>query len=150
MDIDAVAQYINQQRGLLFSPYGYIDRTTALIFDAKQIRNAWRENRTYQWGHYDGSGEPIRMSIKDYFKNFVIDRNYLGRANIVTGPLKAQGNSIVNIREQFPDAIIAQFHVPGRDVKFSGMDWTTLYCVLVPDQQKGWSLIALVHDQWTI
>lgn len=148
-DIAALTEFIEPNQGLTFSPYVYVEEI-AVVLSADQLVKAWEVNRSYKWGYYDGSGEPISLKIKDYFKEFVYDNTYENRAKLVIDLKKSSGNTIVNISTVFPDATIVEFHVPGSNPKYGGMDWSSLYCVLVSKNNYGWWLVALVHDQWTI
>jgi len=42
-----------------------------------------------------------------------------------------------------------EYHFPGFDKKYEGMDWASLRLVLI-EAKDGWKLVGIVHDQWTI
>ena len=37
-------------------------------FTRRQVRNLGRTHRVYNWGDYDGTGEPIRLTWRKYFE----------------------------------------------------------------------------------
>jgi len=61
----------------------------------------------------------------------------------------SSGNLINNIRESYPAAIIVEYHFPGFEEKYGGMDWTSLWLVF-EKQGSEWYLVGLVHGEWTI
>lgn len=149
-DIDALAELIEPGRGLTFSPYGYVEPTGVVILRPTEFVQAWVTNKNFIWGRFDGSGEPIALPIRDYFERFVYDAEFDAAPVVAVDRVVGRGNTRPNHAEAFPNATVVEFHVPGTDPEYGGMDWSSLRCVLVPRRGGGWWLIGLVHDQWTI
>ncbi|RIE01964.1 hypothetical protein [Cohnella faecalis] len=103
---------------------------------------------TYEWGSADGSGDPIRLTFRDYFEKFVYDQDFADAPNVSAGKLLGTGNTPSNILEVYPKASFVEYHYPGTD-KNGGMDWKSLVVVFVPSG-SDWKLVSIVHGQWTI
>ncbi len=147
-DIEKLSSYIHPEKGLLFSPYGHIEKKTALTFKAGGLP-AWDDPKLYKWGSYDGSGEPISLTFRDYFKKFVYDQNFAEAEKVGQNEILGQGNTLVNIGDIYPDSTYFDYYFSGFDPKHSGMDWESL--ILVLEQHNGaWYVCAIVHSQWTI
>ncbi|ACS99745.1 hypothetical protein [Paenibacillus sp. JDR-2] len=147
-DLENLSSYIHPGKGLLFSPYGHIEKDTALTFTAGELPD-WDDPKLYKWGRYDGSGEPISLAFRDYFKRFVYDQNFAEAEKVGHNEILSQGNTLVNIGEIYPDSTYFDYYFSGFDPKLSGMDWESL--ILVLEQHNGaWYVCAIVHSQWTI
>jgi hypothetical protein len=51
--------------------------------------------------------------------------------------------------EVYPDATVVEFHFPGFEEKYEGMDWKSLR-VVVEKLDNKWYVVGIIHDQWTI
>ena len=135
--------------GVLFSPYGNIDVKTGKKLDPDDFMESIHKNWMLTWGNYDGSGEPIKLSVKNYLKKFVYNADYLNAEAIGYDETIKEGNTRINLKEVYPDKHFIDYHFSGFDQKKEGMDWTSLK--LVFEKQDGqYFLIAVIHDQWTI
>lgn len=145
----ALAEATEPSRGLTFSPYGYVDLENSVTLRPEELVDAWKQDKVFTWGHYDGSGEVIELSLNDYFDRFVYDQAFLLAPQVAVDRVIGRGNTLVNHAEVFPDATVVEFYMPGKSPRFGGLDWASLRVVLIP-KTDGWWLRALVHDQWTI
>jgi len=141
--------YIHPQLGVRFSPYGYIDTVENVILKSDQFTNMINNGEKIVWGSYDGSGEEIRLTIKEYFAKFVYDVNFLKAEKLSVNKSVSQGNSINNIKEIYPNAEYTESYFSGFEKKYNGMDWRALRLVYKKEANKYY-LIGIVHDQWTI
>ena len=148
-DLDKLAAYIHPDKGVRFSPYAYIEPQKDLIFTAEQIKNAFSDQKEYTWGNYDGTGEPIKLTFKDYFHKFIYDAEFINAKEISYNHPLGKGNTINNAAEIYPNANIVEYHFPGIDPKYEGMDWRSLRLVF-EEKDSNWYLVGIVHDQWTI
>jgi hypothetical protein len=126
-DFSALSAITHPARGLRFSPYGYI-RSEDLVFDAAQVASLPSDPANRLWGSFDGSGEPIQMAFNEYYQRFVYDVDFARPQIIAFGLPVGKGNTINNIAEFYPGAIL-EFHFPGFDPQYSGMDWRSLRLV---------------------
>ncbi|EIJ34814.1 hypothetical protein [Thiothrix nivea] len=109
------------------------------------------------WGTQDGSGDPISLSTRNYFSKYVADFPYHNNATVTlinsNGDFQSQGNLINNLLASFPmpQYRIVEYHQPGTDPAFGGLDWTSLM-VILKDVGGGnqWTLVGLAHGSWTI
>jgi hypothetical protein len=108
-----------------------------------------KPQHTLTWGNYDGSGDPIRLSIPAYFKKFVYDADFLQAEQVGINEMIGRGNSLNNLEAVYQNSDFTEFYFPGFDKKLEGMDWRTLR--LVFKQWKGkYYLTGVVHNEWTI
>lgn len=137
------------EEGVLFSPYGYIDTARSKKLTPDDFLIAINKNWVLTWGSYDGTGDPIKLSVLAYFKKFVYNADYVNAEAIGFDEIMKQGNSTNNLKEIYPNHHFIDYHFSGFDQKLKGMDWTSLR--LVFEKQNGeYFLVAVIHDQWTI
>jgi len=147
-DLDRLKSVIDSEHGLLFSPYAHIDKEQALTFTAETLPT-FQDTDELVWGAYDGSGEPIELTFREYFEMFVYDQDFAGAPEVNVNKLVSQGNAVFNGLDVYPDASYVEFHYPGFEEEYEGMDWVSLILVMRPDGED-WKLSAIVHSQWTI
>jgi len=148
-DFEKLAGAVHPEKGVRFSPYGYVDTERDLVFTAEQISKMASDTRKYVWGSYDGSGEPIELTFSEYFSRFVYDVAFTEAEQVGYNRILGQGNSLNNSFEVYKNAIIVEYHFPGIDPQYEGMDWRSLRLVF---EKSGdtWYLAGIIHDQWTI
>ncbi len=135
--------------GVLFSPYAYIDSAKSKKLSPDDFLTAIDKKWVLTWGSYDGTGDPIKLTVTDYLKKFVYNADYVNAEAIGFDEVIKQGNSTNNLKEIFPNHHFIDYHFSGFDQKLKGMDWTSLR--LVFEKRNGeYFIVAVVHDQWTI
>jgi hypothetical protein len=148
-DMNELSKLVHPVKAVRFSPYAFLDVKADVRFTAAMIRGALTDSKPRVWGRYDGSGKPIRLSFSEYYKRFVYDRDFAHASDIFyNNTQESLGNTHDNSREEYPEAIIVEFHVPGPagqdDTGFRGLR-------LVFEQYRdAWYLVHIVHDEWTI
>ena len=147
MDMSAVSIFIHPQMGLRFSPYAFISGSDQL-FSADQVSTLPSDSTVYNWGVYDGSGEPMDLTFTDYYAKFIYDEDFANAPQIALNHRLGVGNSIDNSMEYYPGAMIVEYYFPGFDPAYEGMDWRSLRLVFVQDNDT-WYLVGIAHDQWT-
>lgn len=143
---------IHPEEGIRFSPYGYIDTVSDIHFSLHNYIEAVKEinpDKEYTWGEFDGSGEPIKMTLGKYFKRFVYDADFINAPVISINECKAGGNSLNNIFKVYGSHEFVEYYFPGFDPKYDGMDWKALRLVFKKSGGK-YRLVAIIHDEWTI
>lgn len=148
-DMEKLALYVDPDKGLRFSPYGYVDTTKDVKFTQEQVKGLSKDTETYTWGSYDGSGDPIKLTFDKYYDAFVHDKDYINAVTVANNYRAGHGNSLNNINDAYPGSRFVEYHFPGVDSRYNGMDWKSLRLVF---QMKNniWYLVGIVHDQWTI
>lgn len=135
-DMNAFSSYIHSTAGVRFSPYGHIDVQHDLQFSASQLPSLWSPTEVYQWGVYDGSGDPIQLTFQDYFDRFVYDVDFANPHMIGNNVVVGAGNMINNIQQAYPNGPFVEFHFTGFDPQYSGMDWRSLRLVFEEENSE--------------
>lgn len=150
-DLEAVAKLTHPERGVKFSPYGYIKPDTNRAYSVAQLTGMLTDKTVYNWGEYDGSGDQIDLDGAGYYAKFVADLDFANAPQTAVNQTIAKGNMINNIAKQFPAPAhgFVEYYFPGVDPKYEGMDWRSLRLVF-EQTSAGWKLIYIVHDQWTV
>jgi hypothetical protein len=147
-DIDALSKFVHPIKGVRFSPYTNV-KDGDVVFTPDELKTAPALSRSFTWGAYDGLGEPIDLGFFQYFEKFVYDHDYLtAEQKSVNNPI-GSGNMINNVAEFYPGATVLEYHFPGFDPQYEGMDWASLKLVLEKYNDE-WYLLGVVHDGWTI
>jgi hypothetical protein len=147
-DMVALAELVHPAAGLRFSPYSFV-RPEDQVFSPDQLSSLITDTTTHNWGNYDGSGEPIELSFADYFDRFVYSKDFASAPQVSLDQRLGMGNTIDNSRDFYPEAVVVEYHIPGENPDYGGMDWQSLR--LVFQQQDGaWYLAGIIHDEWTI
>lgn len=147
-DYQKLEDIVHPELCLRFSPYPYL-WDNALAFCPGELAALPGSNVLYTWGHYDGIGEPIELPFKSYHERFIYDQDYYRPEVVGLNEEVGSGNSINNLPEIFPDGMIVEYHFPGFDPQYGGMDWRSLRMVFI-EENGIWYLVALVHGEWTI
>lgn len=147
-DLKRLESWIDTDKGVRFSPYAHMDAKNDLVFKAGQLPS-FKDTGKRTWGVFDGSGEPIDLSFRDYFEKFVYDQDFADAPKVTANKLLGQGNTPYNGQEIYPGSSFVEFHFPGFDSKLEGQDWESLILTFVPSG-SDWRLCAVTHAQRTI
>ena len=149
-DMAKLSALVHPEKGLRFSPYADVNPQADRVFTRRQLKTLPASRRRYVWGAYDGSGDAIRLTFTNYHRHFVYDHDY-ARAKHVSynGELFGRGTTPNLIREVYPEAIVVEYHFPGFEEKYGGMDWKSLWLVF-EKKNEVWYLVGVVHGEWTI
>ncbi|NLM21356.1 MAG: hypothetical protein GX207_06360 [Peptococcaceae bacterium] len=148
-DMERFADAIHPDKGVRFSPYGYVDVENNLVFTAEEVKKLAADSKTYLWGHYDGSGEPITLNFSDYYKQFIYDADFVNAEQVAYNKALGHGNTLNNSFEVYKNSIIVEYHFSGFDSQYEGIDWRSLRLVF-EKKDDIWYLVGIIHDQWTI
>lgn len=148
-DWAALAACVHPDQGVTFTPYSTVEPDTDLNFTPSQIKNLDQDQTVYTWGFEDGRGDPIKMTISEYFQRYVYDADYsvapeIGVDRVVTG-----GNALENLAEAYLGCRFVDFSFPSADPVNDGLDWSSLKVVFLPGDER-WYLVGIVHGEWTI
>ncbi|QGQ44232.1 hypothetical protein [Metabacillus sediminilitoris] len=147
-DGEELSAYVHPEKGVLFSPYVYIE-SDAVTFDKEKIKGFFEDTKTYTWGAQDGSGEPIELTPSEYEKKYIYNGDFEQADEITVDRVESRGNTIRNISKVFPNSHTVEYYIKGTEEN-DNMDWKALNLVFEQDAQGEWKLVAIVHDQWTI
>jgi len=93
---EKLADAVHPDKGVRFSPYAYVDVDKDLVFTAEEVKNLANDSKTYLWGYYYGSGEPINLNFPDYYKRFIYDADFLNAEQVSYNKTLGQGNTVNN------------------------------------------------------
>ncbi len=150
-DYETFSQLMHPLSGVRFSPYGYIDTTSDIVLKKEELLDHFgkAQQPTIKWGDYDGSGEPILLTIDGYFHKFVYNADFLNAPQTSLNKIIGSGNSLNNLAAIYTGCDFTEHYFPGFDEKYGGMDWCTLRLVFKMYNGRTY-LVGIVHDQWTI
>jgi hypothetical protein len=145
----ALSGYVHPVLGLRLTPYSYIDLKRDRRFTVKELSNIRQPKKKLVWGEYDGSGEPIKMTIKEYFGRFVYDADFLTKGEVTVNEVVLMGNTVNNVEEAYPGCDFVDFMIPMIDPQYEGIDWRALRLVFKKEKDKFY-LIGIIHNEHTI
>ncbi len=148
-DYAGLAKYIHQDRGVRFSPYGYVDTVRHQQFSVERFKKEMNANKEINWGQYDGSGDTILLSCKAYFLKFVYNKDFVNSEKTSLNKMVGSGNSLNNLEAVYVGLPYVESYFSGFDKKYAGMDWCSLRLVF-EKMGEHYFLVGVVHDQWTI
>ena len=151
-DMAKLSAFVHPVKGVRFSAYAYVDVSPGgdRVFRRNQVRSLWASRRRYVWGSYDGSGDPIQLTFRAYYRRFIYDHDYSRAKRIgYNDAIMGRGNTLNNIYDTYPRGIVVEYHFPGFNPQYDGMDWKSLWLVFEKEGRE-WYLIGVVHDEWTI
>lgn len=142
-----LAWYVHPKKGLTFSPYGFF-QGDSLKFSKWQVAGLRKSRKVYEWGSFDGSGDPMKLSFASYYRRFVFNRDYTKAHTVSYNKILGRGNSLNDIDKFFPRANFVEYYFPkGKDG--NEMGWNSLWLIFEKYGNR-WYLIGIGHGQWTI
>ncbi|MDQ6814317.1 MAG: hypothetical protein M3040_11310 [Bacteroidota bacterium] len=146
-ELSKLSSFIHPQLGIRFSPYGVVDTVKNQRLSKEAFTNLITNKKAINWGTSAGTGEPITSNLKDYFKKFVYDADFVNAEQKSVNKIVGRDSLSGNIASVYADCNYTQFYFSGFNKKYEGMDWKSL--VLVFNRINGQPfLVAIVHDQW--
>ena len=143
--------YFHPVLGIRFSPYAYIDTAADVVLSADEYTSLLtkEKKKLLNWGSFDGSGDPIMLTMKNYIKKYVYDVDFYNAEKISFNRILGAGNSQDNIFAVYEGLPFVEFYFSGFEEKYSGMDWRSLKLVFKKHEDKFY-LIGIIHSEWTI
>ena len=130
------------------SLYAYVSDAD-VVFSSADIGDLSEDQGVYNWGHFDGTGDPINLEFDAYFTRFIYDADFARPHKVGYNKVIGSGNTINNLAEFFPECVFVEYHFDGFEHKLGRMDWRSLRLVLA-EKGGAWYLVGVVHDEWTI
>lgn len=147
-DFSVLEAFIHPKEGLQFSPYAQVNDQEDIVILKADFYAAAQSTKKILWGQYDGTGDPIELSVKQYFEKFVYDVDFLNAEQVNINRSSSSGNIMNNISVAYPGADYVENYFAGFNPEFQGMDWRALRLVF-KKEGNSYFLIGIVHDQWT-
>ena len=145
---DSLTRYFAPSDRVHFAPYGSIGSGVQTL-SAADFTTLLPGNKEIYWGDYDGSGDSINLTVKQYLEKFVYNADFLNAEKIAVDSFIGAGNSLNNLKQYYPNARFIEYYFSGFNKKYEGMDWACLRLVF-KEMEGKYYLVAIVHDQWTI
>ncbi len=146
-DTRALAKFVHPTRGVRFSPYVNADARDRTI-KCSQMPYLANHPCKWNWGEYDGSGEPMNLTWNEFRRKMLVPHSYIPGAREDFNLLSQNGNMPNRLLEVYPGAIFARYYLPGANPDFGGLDWRTLFLAWRP-VGKTWYLVGVANDEWT-
>ncbi|MCT8138280.1 hypothetical protein H1D32_11280 [Anaerobacillus sp. CMMVII] len=148
-EMETISDFVHPRKGVRFSPYAFVQVNDDKVFTAEEVADLFNDETVYNWGSFDGTGEPIEMTFEEYFERFVYDQDYVNAEQKSVNERLGQGNTLDNTAEVYPEASVVEYHFASFDPQYDGMDWRSLRLVL-ENVDGTWYLVGVIHDEWTI
>lgn len=146
-DYPALAGYAHPEKGIIFSPDAYVDYNEDSVFKAEQIE-AFGTDTIYDWGYYDVSNDPLKLTANEYFSHYVYNKEFLSCRQIGINSIIWSGNCPENTAEAFPNGIFVDFHDEGTE-ELDGIDWASLKIVM--EYYNGtYKVVAIINSGYTL
>jgi hypothetical protein len=143
-DWKGLAPLVHPVKGVCLSPYnGACEKG----IPAAALADLWESGQKLTWGKYDGSGDAIRLSFKDYYRRFVCDRDFGAAKSVLYNVYVQRGGDHYDVLEDHPGDLVVDFHESAAHSDRN--DWRSLRLVFEKSDDT-WYLVAIVHDEWTI
>lgn len=135
-------------RGLRFSPSAHVDPASDVVLSPAEVAGAWDDPTARTWGTREGEGGAIREPFRAYFGELVYDVDFARAPQVAVDEALGGGTVPANHAEIYPGAHVVEFHFPGFDPKYDGMDWRTLRVVIGRDD-GACVVLGIIHAQWS-
>ena len=145
-----LASLVHPEKGVRFSSSAYVDIEVDLIFSRDQIEHFWTNRSVYQWGYEDGTGDPIILTPAQYWRKYILTRDFRQISSINVNDDQASGNTVNNSATVYPNATRVEYYIkPSSRDSVAQLDWAALR--LVFERVDGlWFLVGVIHDQWSV
>ncbi|MDD5469517.1 MAG: hypothetical protein PHO92_01825, partial [Candidatus Peribacteraceae bacterium] len=118
------ASYVHPENGVRFTPYTYVKIDSDEVLRPSDFTQAFGDGTMRNWGVRDGTGEPLILAFRDYYARYIWDHDYTQAPVQTWNEPSARGNVLDNARDVYPGAQIVEYHFPGFDPQYEGMDWS--------------------------
>lgn len=145
-DYEALAGYVHPVYGLLFAPYSTVNLGANQCFTPNRVAITEKDDTVYVWGVKPGTDDPIQLTAKQYFEQYVYDRDYAGAPVIGFNIVLRAGNALENVSTAFPDGQFVDLCWPASSPEAA--DWRILRMVF-EDYEGELKLSALIHSEYT-
>jgi hypothetical protein len=146
LDMRKLSDFVHPQKGVRFSSYAWVDRKDKWL-SKPQVRNLLKNDRRTVWLHADEAGTPMRMTAREYFTKYLYEQDYLKASRVSYNTQHKRTNTIPNVLDFYPRAIVAEYYEPSPNPNERG--WDTLWLVF-EKMGNEWYLVGIVKDSPTM
>lgn len=148
-DGKVISEYVHPDKGVRFTPYTYVSVENDVVFSKEEMKDFFDNQSLYLWGYYDGSGEEINLTPKEYYEKFIYSEDFMNAPEVGYNKVLSSGNMIENQFEVYDHPMVVEYYFPGFNPEYEGLDWKSLR--LVFEKYEGsFRLVGIIHNQWTI
>lgn len=140
---------LSADTGVRFTPYTHVNPDGDQTLNPLELALFDSDATVRTWGMEAGSGFPIQLTNEQYLQRYVWDHDYRTAPQVMWNTKLDRGGMIDNVQEVYPGASVVEYHFPGFDPQYGGMDWRSLRLVLAQNDDGQWTLYGVIHDEWT-
>lgn len=144
-DSDQLAKFTHPEKGIRFSPYARVYIYNDIVFSASQIKKMFTDQKQYLWGRYLDSELEIELTPAEYFAEFVYNADFINSKQVSIDKVIEKGGFVANLSEDYPEATIIEYYIPGVDTKYKGEDWQSLIIALEKFNDQ-WFIVGIIHN----
>lgn len=146
LDMRRLSDFVHPGRGVRFSTYAWVDRDDKWL-SRRQVRSLSVRDARSVWFTADEAGTPMRMTAREYLSKYVYEHDYLKASRVSYNTQHKRSNTIPNVLDFYPRAIVVEYYEPNTDPNERG--WDTLWLVF-EKLGRDWYLVGVVKDTPTI
>lgn len=154
-DIASVKKYIHPIKGVRITIDGYVIENHDVILKPSELDYLLDNNTVLMWGYSDGKGDPINLSVEDFFKKY-FSHDYTTSDPVVNEIRQGGSNSIDNFEKVYLNKDFVNYYIPYASTymdqgieKPQTLDWHALNFVF--EEYEGIKyIIGIIKDNWTI
>ena len=143
-DLDRLAFWVHEERGVLFSPTRRLDPAVSPTFLPGELPG-FSDDATLAWGVREGTGDAVELSFREYFETFVYDEDFAQAPAVSVNRPAGPDNSPYNGQEVFPGSSYVEYYFPRQESRGSA-GWKSLTLVFLP-ADDSWRLVAVAHGE---
>ncbi|WP_425448361.1 hypothetical protein [Dethiothermospora halolimnae] len=148
-EFEKLAKYVHPEKGVRFTPYTHVSVDDDIVFSKEEMKNFFKNDKSYLWGHYDGKGNEIKLTPRDYYSEFIYNKDFAEADEIGYNKVLSSGNMLENQFKIYDNPIVVEYYFPYFEEEYKGMDWQSLRLVYEKYNDE-WYLVGIIHNQWTI
>ena len=148
-DWGALGAMVHPDQGLTFSPYGFVDESTAVHLGVGDVKALDYDTDVRMWGYLEGPGDPIECTFAEYYDRFIFDRDFTKEPQAAVDRI-IKTTMENNLFVFGNGGSYVEFHKATDDPGMEDFDWSSLRFVFSWYQEgQDLYLAAIVHDEWT-
>ncbi|WP_053367867.1 GerMN domain-containing protein [Bacillus sp. FJAT-27245] len=144
---EELANNINIERGLVYSPYSNVGDSDDLHFSKEEVRRFAEDQKIYSWS-WDQSEAEFKATPNDFVENLLKKRNnYVYEYDEITYNDSNVGTMVNTIHDIYPNAIYVEYlDEPDRE----SLDWYNYQAIrfVYEEIDNEWYLIGLVRGAY--
>ncbi len=144
---EALANFVHPTEGVRFSATSIIDVKNDKVLTKDLILELSKSKKKFKWGVDEGIGDPINLSINNYFDQFVYDVDFIKLAKKELNKVTNSVEPTRTIKNVYPKSQFVEYYYAGDGKKYDGLDWKALTLIFKNENNNAY-LIGISHRQW--